>query len=36
LTIHLKMHTEFLDAEDCFQTRTVTPKLLNKQSRTLR
>jgi len=29
------MHSEFLDMEDCFQTVTVAPKLLNKQSRTV-
>jgi hypothetical protein len=29
------MHSEFLDMEDCFQTRIVAPKVLNKQSRTV-
>jgi hypothetical protein len=29
------MHSEFLDMEDCFQTRTVAPKVLNKQLRTV-
>ena len=35
LTIHLKTHSEFFDVEDCFQSRTVASKLLNKQSRTV-
>jgi hypothetical protein len=33
--IYLKMHSEFLDMEEYFQPRSVAPKVLNKQSRTV-